>query len=51
MTNRKTYQELIFARVGERFGGEEYVFQAIPDASMVRGLMGLEPRVGRTRSA
>ncbi len=46
MANRKAYQELIFAMLGKRFEGQEYVLKAPADLSAVRGLVGLESRAG-----
>ena len=46
MSNRKTYQEFIFAMIGRPFRGEEYVLEMpltkLPEAGMV----GLEARAG-----
>jgi heptosyltransferase-2 len=46
MSNRKTYQEFIFAMIGRPFRGEEYVLNMPLTKSPEASLVGLEARAG-----
>lgn len=46
MSNRKTYQEIVFEMIGRPFRGEEYVLNIPPAKLLESNLVGLEARAG-----